>query len=222
MFMNEVVFVLHVIIILVFLCCAVRLGQGVLMIFISLSAVLANLFVLKQITLFGMQVTCSDGFAVGGILGLNLLQDIYGKEAARRCIRASIFAMLFFIAMSQIHLFYIPSAFDQTHSSYVSILGQTPRIVIASLTVYYVVQRIDVFFFGFLKPYIQNLGSRLIVSLLVNQALDTILFSFLGLYGLVASLLDIIIVSYGVKCSIIAFGSYIASLFKRYAVKEAL
>lgn len=219
--MNEIVFILHIVLVLLFLGIAVRLGQGILMVYISLSAVLANLFVLKQMMLFGLQVTCSDGFAVGGILGLNLLQDLFGKEAARRSIRASIFTLIFFIAMSQIHLFYIPSILDQTHSSYALILSQTPRIVIASLIVYYVVQRIDVLFFAFLKPFIRNLGTRLLVSLLVNQALDTILFSFLGLYGLVASLFDIIIVSYAVKCAIIVSSSYIAALFKRYVFKEA-
>lgn len=219
--MNEIVFILHIVLVLLFLGIAVRLGQGILMVYISLSAVLANLFVLKQMMLFGLQVTCSDGFAVGGILGLNLLQDLYGKEAARRSIRASIFTLIFFIAMSQIHLFYIPSILDQTHSSYALILSQAPRIVIASLIVYYVVQRIDVLFFAFLKPFIRNLGTRLLVSLLVNQALDTILFSFVGLYGLVASLFDIIIVSYAVKCAIIVSSSYIAALFKRYVFKEA-
>ena len=218
--MNEFVFFAHIILILGFLAIAVRLGEGALMVFVSLSAVLANLLVIKQMELFGLQVTCSDGFAVGGILGLNMLQDLYGKEAALRSIRATVFALVFFALMSQIHLFYTPSVFDQSHSSYVSILSQTPRIVIASLTVYYIVQRIDVIFFAFLKRIIQKLGTRLLFSLLVNQALDTILFSFLGLYGLVSSIFDIILVSYIVKCSIIASSSYIAALFKRYAVKD--
>jgi len=220
--MNEILFFAHILFILLFLAIAVRLGQGALTVYIGLSAVLANLFVVKQMTLFGFQVTCSDVFAVGGILGLNLLQDLYGKEAARRSIRASLFAMILFVAMSQMHLFYTPSVFDQTQSAYVAILGQTPRIVVASLIVYYVVQRIDVLFFAFLKRFIQNLGTRLLLSLLVNQALDTILFSFLGLYGLVASLFDIIIVSYIVKCTIIAASSYIAGLLKRYAWREAV
>lgn len=220
--MNEFIFFGHIVLILLFLAIAVRLGQGALTLYIGLSAVLANLFVIKQMTLFGLQATCSDGFAVGGILGLNLLQDLYGKEAARRSVRASLFALLFFAAMSQMHLFYAPGAFDQTQSSYATVLGQTPRIVIASLAVYYVVQRIDVVFFGFLKRFILNLGTRLFISLFVNQALDTILFSFFGLYGLVESLFDIIIVSFIVKCTIIASSSHIAALLKRFAWREAV
>jgi queuosine precursor transporter len=219
--MNEILFFSHIILIFLFLAAAVRLGQGVLTVFIALTSVLANLFVVKQMTLFGFQVTCSDVFAVGGILGLNLLQDLYGKEAARRAIRSSIFAMILFTLMSQIHLFYSPTMFDQTQSAYVLILGQTPRIVLASLTVYYIVQRIDVIFFAFLKRWIESLGTRLLISLLVNQALDTVLFSFFGLYGLVASLFDIILVSYSVKCAIIASSSYLAALLKRYAWREA-
>lgn len=213
--MNEILFFAHIILILAFLAVAVRLGRSALMAYISLSAVLANLFVVKQMTLFGLEVTCSDSFAVCGIIGLNILQDLYGKETARQSIRISLFALIFFVVMAQIHLFYIPNAFDQVHSSYAMVLGQTPRIVVASLTVYYIVQRIDVLFFAFLKKGIGSLGTRLLISLLVNQALDTVLFSFLGLYGLVASIVDIMVMSYAVKCMIIISSSYIAALLKR-------
>ncbi len=219
--MNEALFFAHIAGALVFLGIAVRLGSSALMVFVALSGVLANLFVVKQMTLFGWQVTCSDVYAVGGILGLNLIQELHGKEAARRAIRFAMFGLLFFVLMSQIHLLYIPSAFDLTHSSFKLILGQTPRIVAASVGVYYLVQRLDVLFFAFLKRFIENLGARLVLSLFVSQALDTILFSFFGLYGLVASLFDVIIVSFFVKCAIIACSSPIAALFKRYIWKEA-
>jgi len=219
--MNEWLFFAHIILILAFLAVAVRLGRSALMVYISLSAVFANLFVVKQMTLFGLEVTCSDAFAIGGIIGLNILQDLFGREAARISIRISMLALIFFVAMSQIHLFYNPNVHDVTQTAYSSILGQTPRIVFSSLIVYYTVQRLDVVFFAFLKRFVSNLGTRLLISLLVNQALDTILFSLLGLYGLVASLFDIMIVSYAVKCVVIVSSSYIAAWIKQYANKEA-
>lgn len=218
--MNEILFIGHILAVLGFLGLAVRYGRFTLFVFISLSAVFANLFVLKQMTLFGLQVTCSDVFAVGGILGLNLLQELYGRDTARHAIHASLIGLVLYVGMSQIHLLYQPNIFDQTQSSYQMILGQTPRIVIASLSVYYFVQRMDVIFFGFLKRLISSLTIRLILSVVVNQALDTILFSFLGLYGLVASLLDIMIVSFFIKCSMIAMSSPVVAFFKRFARKE--
>ena len=219
--MNEVLFFTHILLVLFFLAFAIRLGKEALIAFVSLAGVLANLFVVKEMTLFGLQVTCSDVFAIGGILGLNLLQEIFGKEAAKKAIRASLLALVFFACMSQIHLLYHPSDADQTHLSFASILSSAPRIIAASIGVYYVVQRFDLLFFSSLKRFISNLTLRLLASLLVSQAIDTILFSFLGLYGIVESLFDIILVSYIVKCSIIACGGPIAALFKRIVqVKE--
>ena len=220
--MNEILFLTHILLVLVFLGAAVRLGKEALIAFVSLTGVLANLFVVKQTMLFGLHVTCSDVCAIGGILGLNRLQALFGAPAAKRAVTASLLALLFFASMSQMHLLYSPSAFDGTHGAFAKILDSSPRIIGASIVVYYVVQRFDVLFFGYLKRVFSNLALRLLASLFVSQAIDTILFSFLGLYGIVESLFDIILVSYIVKCSVIACGGPIAALFKRISRQEAV
>ena len=218
--MNEFLFFSHILLVLIFLGAAVRLGQASLTVYVALSGILANLFVVKQITLFSLHVTCSDVFAVGGILGLNLLQELYGKAAAQKATYAALFSLLLFVSMSQIHLIYVPSLFDQTQGAFIAILGHSLRIVAASVSVYYIVQRFDILFFGYLKQRMQNLSVRLTLSLIVSQALDTVLFSYLGLYGLVASIFDIILMSFAMKCTIIACSTPIAAFLKRFAVKE--
>jgi queuosine precursor transporter len=220
--MNEAFFFAHIAAALVFLGIAVRLGSMALTVFVALSGVLANLFVVKQMTLFGLDVTCSDVYAIGGILGLNLLQELYGKEAASIALRSSMFGLLLFVAMAEIHLFYLPHEFDHAHEAFSTILGQTPRIVAASIGVYYLVLRFDIVFFAFLKRWIKSLGARLTFSLFASQALDTILFSFFGLYGIVASLFEVIAVSLIVKYMIILCSSFFAAQFKRYLWKEAV
>ena len=219
--MNEVLFLGHILLVLFFLGVAVRWGQTSLMVYVALSGVLANLFVVKQITLFTLSVTCSDVFAVAGILGLNLLQELYGKPAARKAIYASLLGLLFFVIMAQIHLLYQPSAFDRTQMAFAVILGSSLRIVAASISVYFIVQQFDILFFGWLKRFISHLPLRLMSSLFVSQTLDTVLFSFLGLYGLVASMLDVIVMSMMIKCVIIACSSPIAAFFKRFSQEGA-
>ena len=218
--MNEALFFLHILAALLFLALAVRMGKTALGVYVALSGVLANLFVVKQIGLFGLHATASDVFAVGGILGLNLLQELFGIQAAKQAVRASLIALLFFACMSQIHLFYLPSPFDSTQAAFTAILGTAPRIVAASIGVYALVQRADILFFSFLKRGISHFGTRIFLSLLLSQALDTALFSFFGLYGLVVGLFEIMLVSYGVKCAVIACSSPIAALLKRFS-KEA-
>lgn len=218
--MNQILFFLHILAVLGFLWFAVRLGKSALTAFIALCGVLANLFVVKQIELFTLQVTCSDVFAIGGILGLNLLQELYGRSSAKRASGTALLALVFFACMAQIHLLYTPSHFDQTQGSFFSILSSSPRIIAASCFVYYLVQRLDIVWFALLKKFLPFLALRIFISLILSQALDTVLFSFLGLYGIVSSLFDIIIMSFAVKCTVIACSSPIASLLKR-AHREA-
>lgn len=218
---NEIFFLTHVFLVIGFTIGATRIGNAALASLIALQGVLANLFVVKQMDLFGMSVTCSDVFAVGSIMGLNLMQEHFGKEAAKKAITISFFSMVFFVAASQIHLWYAPSLYDQTHPAFVLILSSTPRIVLASIFVFFLVQKWDVLFFGWFKKALSGgyLPIRMGVSLVLSQFIDTVLFTYLGLYGTVACPWDVIAVSFAVKCLIIGCSAPLAALSKRF-VKE--
>lgn len=219
---NEIIFLIQVVLVIGFSIGAARMGQNALVALVALHGVLANLFVVKQMELLGLTVTCSDVFAVGSIMGLNLMQEYFGKEAAKKAIGISFFAMIFFVLVSQIHLWYLPASIDHTHPAFSEILSHNPRIVFASIAVFYLVQKFDVAFFGFLKTRFHNtrLALRMGISLTVSQFLDTILFSFAGLYGIAASLFDIIVISFAIKCLVIACSAPMASLARRFMSKE--
>lgn len=216
--MNELLFFTHIFLVIGSLFFALRWGKEALFVFISLMAVLANFFVLKQIEFFSFIITCSDVFAVGALLGLNLLQEYFGKEEAKKAVGISFLSLIFFLVMANVHLLYTPSSFDTTQDSYKQLLGPSWRIVLSSLLVFFIVQKMDVLFFGFLKKLFQSkyLAIRMMISLLISQLLDTILFSYFGLYGIVESIFDIILISFFVKVTIILLGAPITSWAKRW------
>ena len=201
MFVNESLFFLHIFVILSFLFFSLRLGERAVTTFFILSSLFANLFVTKQIALFHMDVTASDAYAVSSILSLNLLQEHFGKKSAQRAMWLSLYFLLYFVSVSQLHLFYLPSPHDQTQSAFHAILSLSPRLVFSSMGVALFVQRWDILLFSTMKRRFPTLSLplRLSISFLCSQCLDTLLFSFFGLYGLVKSLLDIIIVSLLIK-----------------------
>lgn len=211
--MNEIIFFLHIILMVCIVFGALKMGKEALVSLTAILAVAANFFVLKQIVLFGWNVTCSDVFAVGSILSLNLLQEYFGKESAQHATWICFFMMIFFGIMSQFHLLYVPSVFDQTHHHYSALLSPTPRLLLASLFSFFLVQQIDVTFFGFLKRRFTFIGWRLRngTSLFVSQLLDTLFFSLFGLYGLVSSLASIILASFITKLLIIATTASLSS-----------
>jgi uncharacterized integral membrane protein (TIGR00697 family) len=220
--MNEALFLLHVLIVIGFGLVAFRIGKIALTAWICLQAVMANLFVIKQICFFGFHVTCSDVFAIGSVFGLNLLREYFGKEAAKSALWTCFFGILFFVAMTQIHLLYKPSPYDTAHPSFEAILSLSPRILIASLCVFFLVQQIDLRLFGHLKEKFLRipLSIRNAFCVGTTQFLDTFLFSIAGLWGLVANLSDIILVSFLIKLLVIALMSPLIHFSKRFAPQE--
>lgn len=183
-----------------------RLGERALHAWLCVIAVTMNLFVSKQISLFGLDVTATDALAVSYLLGFNLLQEFYGKATARSHLLISFLVSSGFVLMSLFHLAYEPNGFDVTHQAFELILTPLPRLIGASLLTFVVVQAFDIFFFGWLREKFEGrkLVVRLMVCLVFSQIIDTVLFSFLGLYGQVGNLFDIIQVSLGFKYIVIA------------------
>jgi len=203
--MNEILFFIQIILIITFAWGALKLGASALVSWVAIQALIANIFVLKQINLFGFDVTASDSFVIGSLLGLNFLQEFYGKEEAKKATWICFFFMFFFALISQLHLYYEPNLHDTSQEAFVKILSPSMRIVLASMSVFFVVQQFDVRFFAWLKNQLPNtsFSLRTAMALLVSQLLDTVLFSFAGLYGIVASVVNIIIVSYLIKIIVI-------------------
>jgi queuosine precursor transporter len=215
--MNSIVLCLHITTICGLTLLALRCGIEIMIAWLCLLAIAMNLFVLKQITLFGLNVTPSDALTVGYLLGLNLIQEFFGRTVARKCVWVTLFISCGFVLLSQIHLLYIPNQFDLKHSHFVSLFYPMPRLFFASLFSFLIVQFFDLAFFGFLRKKTEGkyLVARTTVALLLSQTFDTLLFSYLGLYGLVASVPHIIYLSLAVKGVVIFLSTPFVLLSKK-------
>ena len=219
---NEFFFLIQTLLVVGFTIWSARLGVHALAALISINGMLANFFIVKQMELFGLTVTCSDVFAVGSIIGLNLMQERFGKDAAKKTIQISFVCLVFFVFVSQIHLSYTPSMQDTADGAFHQILQFTPRIVLSSLAVFYIVQKFDVFFFGYLQTLFKgkSLGTRMGISLVASQFLDTLFFSFAGLWGIAYSIFDVILMSFAIKCVSIACSAPFLSLARFFFPRD--
>lgn len=213
---NELILLLQIFLITIFTFASFKLGKNALIMLISLQAVIANLFVLKQINLFGLNATCADAFVIGSILGINLLQEYHGKEIVDKTVNITFFAMLFYMAVSFVHLLYIPSAFDWANNFFRELLQFAPRISIASFASYLISVRFNNFIYKSLENKLNNkyFLFRNLVAIILSQALDTVIFSLLGLYGLVGNLLQIMIVGFTLKLIVILLATPLMSFVK--------
>ena len=216
--MNELLFLFHLICISATTLIMLRIGAEALVAFLCVQAILANLFVIKQITLFGFTATASDMYIVGSVLSLNLLQEYYGKHLARKAIWISFVLLIFYTIVSQIHIFYIPSPNDFSQDYFYNLLSYMPRLTSASIIVYLIVQHFDTSFYAILKRIFEgkHLLLRNIISISISQALDTFLFSLLGLYGIIDNIGQVMVVAFTIKMITMALLTPLVLFIKKY------
>jgi uncharacterized integral membrane protein (TIGR00697 family) len=216
--MNEVLFFLHIGLVVFFALSALALGRIALIASICLQGVLANLFVLKQINLFGLSVTCGNVFIVGSVLTLNLLQEYYGAEIAKKAIYISFFSMMFYLAMSLFQVWYIPNTFDYTHIMFSKLLGFMPRITLSSLCVHFLALKCSQVLYAFFKKRFSKkyVVLRNMMTITISQLLDTVLFTLLALYGVVESVVSVMMLSFAIKMIIIVISTPFVGFSKRF------
>jgi queuosine precursor transporter len=205
--MNELLFFGYILTVSSATLGALWLGKEALIGLICVEVVLVNLFVSKEITLFGLTATASDALAVGIALGLNVLQEYYQKITVQKTILISFACTLFYVIISLFQIAYKPAPDDANSVHFEALLSPMPRVVIASLVVYLIVQYIDCHLYGKLCSLFENrfFIFRNYSSIAFTQLIDTILFSFLGLYKLnegfdsLGVIFQVILVSYVIK-----------------------
>ena len=218
---NELIFLFQNAVIGFFAVMASRLGKMGLTAFVSLVWIIANFLVQKEVMLFGNEVITSDGFAIGLNTALLLLSYYYGNKVARRAITISCFLILFFLIISQIHMWYIPSGHDVSHVHYVALFQGLPRLLMTSVFVSFVSSNLSLFLYSFFSRILHFLPRSIIntISLAVSQMIDTVLYASLALWGTVSSLTSVIIFSCCVKLIAIGLNVILMSFVQNYLSK---
>ena len=94
-----------------------------------------------------------------------------------------------------------------------------PRLLVFSVMVFLVAQKVDLEIFGFLKKrFAQSFFLRLGGAALISQTIDTVLFSFLALYGMVANILHVIAVSLVIKYLLVFTSTSLIVFLKKMKV----
>ncbi len=205
--MNEFVFLAYILFVVASSLGALFLGKEALLALICIKVILMNLLVPQEIMLFGLSATPVDALAIGTSLSLNLLNEYYGKAEALRAITISSFGGLFYVCVTLLHRAYIPAAHDLYACHLTPLLALAPRIIAASFFAYIVTQKIEAKIYAYLKT--SRLSNYFMIrnyaSLCITQFLDTILFSYLGLYGIITHIPQVIAIAYTIKILTIIF-----------------
>lgn len=171
-----------------------------------IATIAANIEVLIVVNAFGMEMTLGNILFASTFLVTDILSELYGKKKAQTAVWLGIATSVAFVIISQSWLLYIPNENDFAMPSIRAVFSNTPRLMLAGIVVYVIVQLFDVWAyhkwwaftnrkFGDKKKFLwlRNNGSTLI-----SQLLNTILFTwgaFLGTHN-TATLISIAVSSY--------------------------
>ena len=141
-------------------------------------------------------------FPVSYIFG-DVLTEVYGYRGSRRVIWMG-FVALILMAVAYWVAGTLPSAsFWQGQDAFVAVLGTAPRIVLASITGYFVGEFANSYVLSRMKVWMQgtHLWMRTIGSTIIGEGLDTVFFILIAFWGVLptAALGPIIISSYVLK-----------------------
>jgi hypothetical protein len=161
-------------------------GRDGLYAMVVAAVIIANIQVTKTVVLFGLTATLGNVLYGSVFLATDVLSEVYGTREARRCVWLGFVAMVLTVIWMQFALWYVPGPEDFAHDALSTVFGLMPRVAAGSLLAYLVSQHHDISAFQFWrrKTHGRLLWLRNCASTMVSQAIDSVLFCFVALWGL--------------------------------------
>jgi queuosine precursor transporter len=133
----------------------------------------------------------------------DVLTEVYGYARARKVVWAGFGAIIFASFMSWVVVALPPAAGWPDQNAYQAVFGQTPRIVFASLTAFFVGEFANSYVLAKLKIKTagRHLWVRTIGSTIVGEGVDSLVFYPVAFYGVWAPslVLQVMISNYTIK-----------------------
>lgn len=115
----------------------------------------------------------------------DIVTEVYGKERARSIIRAGLMVLTGLAAYTLLAISLPPAGrFAEANPAYQQIFSKSLRIMIASLTAFFIAERLDVYVFAKIREKLgtKKLWLRNNASNFLGQLFDTTIFMFLAFY----------------------------------------
>lgn len=159
-------------------------GKKGLFAWIVLSAILANVQVLKTVELFGQVATLGNIIYGTSFLATDILSEKYGKQEARKGVYIGMYTLLVTAVLMTFSLKFAPHESDWVQDSLVNVFGIIPRIAFASMLAYFISQMHDTWAYEFWKSKNKHIWVRNNLSTAVSQLIDTLAFTFIAFWGI--------------------------------------
>ena len=160
-------------------------GKGGLFAWIVIGTIFMNLELLKTVDAFGITMALGNVMLASTFLCTDILNEVYGESDAKRGAYIGCAAVLVYLIATQFLVAFAPGSEDWAGGMMGELFALAPRLTIASVVVFALVQVGDVLLYNRIKTatdgkylWLRNCGSTL-----VSQFINAFLYMFLAFYG---------------------------------------
>ena len=164
------------------------------------SLLIANVLSAKIVTFWGMVIPAAIVAYPLTFLMTDLIGEIWGKEQANQAVKLGFICQITSLIMIGLAILLPVAPFADNQAEFRGIMGQSFRVVAASLVAYYCSQSWDVWIFHKIRE--MNTGYKWIrnnVSTMTSQLIDTAIFITIAFYGIVPNIWVMIFSQYLIK-----------------------
>lgn len=231
--MNEILFILSILFYLGGVLFAYKIfGKTGLYIWTAISAILANIEALKMVDMFGLSVTLGNALYASSFVVTDILSENHDKESANKAVNIGLFVTIIWVLATQLILMFKPNSLDFINGSLIEMFGLMPRMAIASIFTYAVVQKIDVVLYHkvwektnkIFENSNKGLWLRNNISTLTSQFLDTLTFTLIAFAGTMPfkELISLVLTTYILKAVVSILDTPIIYIAKKMKNKETI
>lgn len=185
--MNEILLIIEILVVFGALFLTKKLfGKTGLFVWIAIASIIANIEVVKNITLFGMSASLGNVMFASNFLATDILVECYGKDEAKKGVYIGTFAIVLFLICMQLSLLFVPNEFDVMHGAMEQLFAFAPRVCISSVVMCFIANYTDVLLFHKLREKAQgkHLWLRNNLSTIVCNSLENFGFFFIAFAGI--------------------------------------
>ena len=119
--------------------------------FMGIATIIANILICKSVNFGGLSATLDNVMFASNFLATDILTECYGEKAARKGILFAALSIIGFMITTQIALLFVPNEFDFGHESMVTLFSLTPRITLASVSLFILSNIADIKLYAYIK-----------------------------------------------------------------------
>lgn len=164
------------------------------------SLLIANVLSAKIVSFWGMVIPAAIVAYPLTFLMTDLIGEIWGKEEANKAVKLGFICQIASLIMIGLAILLPVAPFADNQAQFKSIMGQSFRVVAASLVAYYCSQSWDVWIFHKIRSMsTKHKWIRNNVSTMTSQMIDTAIFITIAFIGVVPNIWTMIISQYVIK-----------------------